>query len=151
MAAVQIDKKSFFIPEKSSPCELWKTYFQQLRKEVGRENARLIWLITWQANGSASCTANPEFYRWLKQNNIDVSNTATRAVADMSQIGHNVLGLGKRLTGILSVGIPLALAGVLILVIVILINSAKNADLTDVAGLALPKTRLATLAGGIKN
>lgn len=30
MANLQIGNRHFFIPEKDSPCDIWKTYFQQL-------------------------------------------------------------------------------------------------------------------------
>lgn len=151
MANVQIGNKHFFIPEKDSPCDIWKTYFQQLLKAVGRENAKLIWLITWEENGSITCTTKPQFSTWLRKNDLDVSNSATRTLADISQIGQNFLGLGKRLTSVLSIGIPVALAGILVVILIILINTAKGADATTVASIASPTSKIGLLASGIQN
>lgn len=151
MANIQIGNRHFFIPEKDSPCDIWKTYFQQLQKAVGKENARLIWLVTWAENGSASCTTKPKFNKWLKKQELDVSNAATRTVADISQIGQNFLGLGKRLTSILSIGIPIALAGILAVVLIILINTAKKADLATIGKLANPSSKMRLLTNGIQN
>ena len=117
MAEIKIGEKVILIPESGSECEHWRIYFDQLRSELGRENARTIWLVTWGKNGSDFCTTNANFNRWLSRNGIDVSNAATRAVADVSKIGSNLLGLGKNLTKMLYIGIPIA-SGILLLVIV---------------------------------
>ena len=58
---------------------------------------------------------------------------ATRTIADLSEIGGNIFGLGKNLTKVLSIGVPVILAVVLVGVIVLLKNSAKNADVSDLA------------------
>ena len=126
MAEANIGDKTFLIPDKGSPCDLWRTYFDHLKRETGRENARNIWLLTWAQNGSASCTTNSDFNRWLSRNGIDVSNAATRAVADVGKIGSNILGLGKNLTKMLSVGIPIASGVLLIIVVIILVRKART-------------------------
>lgn len=149
MAEITIGKKVFFIPEPGSPCDLWKAYFKKLKSEVGAENAKMLWLVTWGKNGSASCTTNPDFNRWLKKNRIDVSNAATRAVADVSAIGENILGFGKNMTKVLSFGVPILLGGVTIVILIVLFNTAKKADLSDVAALT-PAGRAAKLSGGLK-
>lgn len=149
MAEISIDNKIFFIPEKGSPCDLWRAYFDKLKKEVGRDNAKVIWLVTWKENPSSSCTTNPDFNRWLKQNDIDVSSAATRAIADLSSIGGNVLGLGKNLSKLLSIGIPVLLGGVFLVVIIMLINTTRKMDVSDAAAM-LPAGRAAKMAGGLK-
>ncbi len=149
MPQVSVDNKSFYIPDAGSPCELWRAYFNKLKKEVGRNNARVIWLITWDQNGSTSCTTNADFNRWLKQNDIDVSNAATRAVADVSAIGGNILGLGKNLSKILSIGIPVILGGVVVVILVLLFKSSKKMELQDLAALT-PAGRAAQIGGGMK-
>jgi hypothetical protein len=58
---------------------------------------------------------------------------ATRTISDLSEIGGNLFGLGKNLTKILSIGVPVILAVVLVGIIVLLRNTSKNADLSDVA------------------
>ena len=130
---VNIDNRIFLVPEADDPCDFWTSYFTKLKSELGQENAKMIWLITWKSNGSASCTTSPKFNKWLNQNNLDVSNMATRTIADLSEIGGNIFGLGKNLTKILSIGVPVILAVVLVGVIVLLKNSAKNADVSDLA------------------
>ena len=90
-------------------------------------------MFTWKSNGSASCTTSPNFNKWLNQNNLDVSNMATRTIADLSEIGGNLFGLGKNLTKILSIGVPIILAVTLIGIIAMLRNTTKNADVSDLA------------------
>jgi len=130
---INVDNRIFLVPEADDPCDFWTSYFAKLKSEIGQENAKMIWLITWKSNGSASCTTSPNFNKWLNQNNLDVSNMATRTIADLSEIGGNIFGLGKYLTKILSIGVPVILAVVLVGVIVLLKNSAKNADVSDLA------------------
>lgn len=130
---VNVDNRIFLVPEADDPCDFWTSYYAKLKSELGRENAKMIWLITWKSNGSASCTTSPNFNKWLNQNNLDVSNMATRTIADLSEIGGNLFGLGKNLTKVLSIGVPVILAVVLVGIIVLLRNSAKNADVTDLA------------------
>jgi hypothetical protein len=130
---INIENRIFLIPEADDPCDLWTSYFAKLKSELGQKNAKMIWLITWKTNGSATCTTSPNFNKWLRQNNLDVSNMATRTIADLSEIGGNIFGLGKNLTKILSIGVPVILAVVLVGIIVLLKNSAKNADLSDLA------------------
>ena len=130
---VNIDNRIFLVPEADDPCDFWTSYFTKLKSELGQENAKMIWLITWKSNGAASCTTSPNFNKWLNQNNLDVSNMATRTIADLSEIGGNIFGLGKSLTKVLSIGVPVILAVVLVGVIVLLKNSAENADVSDLA------------------
>ncbi|MCH3884532.1 hypothetical protein [Tenacibaculum aquimarinum] len=130
---INIENRIFLVPEADDPCDFWTSYFAKLKRELGQENAKMIWLITWKSNGSASCTTSPNFNKWLHKNNLDVSNMATRTIADISEMGGNIFGLGKNLTKILSIGVPVILAVVLVGIIVLLRNSSKNADLSDVA------------------
>lgn len=130
---VNLDNRIFLIPEVDDPCDFWKSYFVKLKSELGKENAKMIWLITWKTNGSATCTTSPNFNKWLQKNDLDVSNMATRTIADLSEIGGNLFGLGKNLTKILSIGVPVILGIVLVGIIVLLRNSTKNANVTDLA------------------
>lgn len=131
MASLEIEGRVFLIPEPESPCDLWRSYFEKLKDAVGTENARMLWLLTWQANGDQYCTTNAEFNRFLSRNRIDVSSAASRAVADVSQIGSNVLGLGKNLTRVLSVGIPVAAGLGLLIVLYFLFRTARNTGAAD--------------------
>lgn len=149
MPEVTIDNKVFFVPSANSPCDLWRAYFHKLKNEVGRNNARAIWLITWKENKASKCTTNADFNRWLKQNEIDVSSAATRAIADISSIGGNILGLGKNLSKMLSIGIPVVLGCIVLVVIVLLLKSSKKMDIKDLAALH-PAGRAAQLSGGTK-
>ncbi len=133
MAQITIENKTFVIPEKNSPCNLWRTYFEQLKQAVGKKQAKTIWLVTWGENGATTCTLKPEFNNWLKQYDIQVANTSAKAVADLSSIGGNVLGLGKRMTYIASIGTPVLLGGAALAVLLLLYNTAKRGDITDLA------------------
>ena len=143
---INIQNKTFLVPESDDPCELWVGYFNRLKKEVGVENARSIWLVTWKTNGSSSCTTNGDFNAWLKKNKIDVSSAATRAIADASEIGSNFMGLGKNLSKVASIAVPATLGLLLLTIGVILWNTAKKADVSDVAEL----TPMGRAVGGIK-
>ncbi len=145
MPQATIGKTTISIPVKDSPCPSWQTYFDQLKKLVGTDNARMLWLVTWQENGDSACLSDARFNKWLKQNKIDVSSQASRALADLGQIGFNFLGLGKNMTRVLSVGTPLLLGGVLLVVMIVLYNTAKKADATDVAALMPQGRALAAL------
>lgn len=130
---VQVNNTSFLIPEGDDPCAIWVGYFSKLQKELGKSNARTLWLVTWKEKGAVSCLTNPSFNNWLQKNDIDVSNAATRTVADLSEIGGNVMGISKNLTKVFSIGVPIVLAVALLSVLIILRNTTKNADLTDLS------------------
>ncbi|QKX05370.1 hypothetical protein HN014_10735 [Aquimarina sp. TRL1] len=128
---LQIENKHFLIPEKKDPCELWVSYFNSLKKQVGTSNARTLWLITWKYNGNTQCSTNPNFNKWLQSNQIDVSTIASRTLADFSAIGSNILGFGKNISTVLQWGIPLTLAGLLIGIIVVLWRTSKTMEVSD--------------------
>ncbi|MFY0689150.1 MAG: hypothetical protein JXQ90_18415 [Cyclobacteriaceae bacterium] len=149
MAQITIKNKTFIIPESDSPCDLWKSYFTQLKSEMGQENARTIWLVTWGERGAISCTTNPAFNKWLGKEGINVSNAGTRAIADLSSIGSNILGFSKNMTRMISIGAPILLGGISLAILLVLINTAKKSDITDVAALH-PVGKAAKLGQGLK-
>lgn len=135
--------QDIIIPEASAQCTEWIVYFDKLEKKFGSSNARNIWLKTWAVHGSTSCTTNPAFLKFTQKNDIDVSNAATRAVADISQIGSNFLGLGKGITKALAVGVPAVMLSVVAIILYFLFKTAKSTDAKDLialtpAGKALP-------------
>jgi hypothetical protein len=117
MAQLEFRKKSWEIPDSDTPCESWTIYYDQLEKEFGKQRARQAWLITWEQNGSTSCTTNAKFNRWLKRKDIDVSSAATRLLASGSEMVTNVVGMGANLTTVLKYGVPVALVGVIAIVV----------------------------------
>lgn len=132
---LNIDNHIFLVPEADDPCDFWTSYFAKLKQALGQENAKMIWLVTWKTNGALSCATRPNFNIWLKKNNLDVSNMATRTIADISEIGGHVFGLGKTLTKMLSIGIPVVLAVVFIGIIMLIRNTSQQANLSDMAKL----------------
>jgi hypothetical protein len=146
MAQITIEKKIFIIPAAGSPCDEWRVYFEKLREQVGRDNAKIIWLATWSKNGSVSCTTNADFNKFLKKNDIDVSSAATRAIADVSAIGGNILGLGKTMSKMLAIAVPVITGSIVIVVIMLLMKAAKKGDVVDLALLASGGTGRAVLA-----
>ena len=130
---VTLNNVQFLIPESEDPCALWMEYFSKLKKELGRSNARTVWLVTWKEKGAVSCLTNPSFNSWLQKNNIDVSNAATRTISDLSEIGGNVLGISKNITKVLSIGVPIVLGVALVGVVVLLKNTAKDGNISDLA------------------
>ena len=144
---IQVAQTNYIIPGKDSPCNAWQHYYSQLRKAFGKQFAASAWLLTWQKNGSQLCTTDAAFNKWLVSNQIDVSTTATRAVADLSDIGSNILGTGKSLSSVVSALPKILLFGgisVLLLFIYLVFNSIKNQQLSlsDIAGIH-PTTLLA--------
>lgn len=123
--------QDIFIPESGAECAEWVSYFNKLSSHFGKDNAKIIWLKTWSVNGSTSCTAKPDFLEFLKKHDIDVSNAATSALAGISEIGGNVMGLGKNLTKALSVGIPAVLIGVVVLILYFLFRTVRNTNARD--------------------
>ena len=147
MAQITVKNTTWEIPESGSPCDQWRIYFDKLKKEFGADNAKMIWLITWQKNGDLSCTTNAKFNTWLKRNEIDVSTAATRAVADVSEIGSNILGIGKGLTKVIQIGIPVTLGAVFLAILFMLFKTSKDNNLKDVAVMATPVGRASKLLG----
>lgn len=146
MAELTINNKVFIIPDQGSPCDAWKVYFGKLKDQIGKDNARTVWLLTWSKNGSLSCTTNEDFNRFLKKNEIDVSSAATRAIADVTAIGGNILGLGKALSNVMAIGAPILFGSIIIIVIMLLVRATKNADVVDLALLATGGTGAAVVA-----
>ncbi len=133
--AIQAYGKQFLIPESSDPCPIWIGYYKHLRKEVGTAHAKVLWLITWKSNGSVSCLSDPNFSNWLKRHNLNVSNIASKTIADLSEISGNFLGLGKQFSKVIAVGIPVLTVTILLGMIWIVKNSAKKLDLEDLAAI----------------
>jgi len=133
-----IDGISLVVPQKDDPCDLWITYFDRLQQAVGKSHAKTVWLITWQSQGAISCTTRPAFNSWLSRKGLEVSNLATRTIADVSAIQGNLFGLGKSLTKVLAVGVPLLLVAILVGVFVVgkkAVTSADQIDITDLTPL----------------
>ncbi|EDP96537.1 hypothetical protein U8527_10505 [Kordia algicida OT-1] len=143
---IQVEDQVFLIPEAEDTCDFWTSYYRQLKKKLGKHNAKMIWLVTWKSNGSTFCSTSPTFNKWLKTNDLNVSNMATRTIADLSGIGGSILGFGKNMTKILSLGIPILLIVVLIGIVIMLRNSTKNATIKDLAMLT-PAGQAAKLLG----
>lgn len=136
--AIEVDKIKFLVPESSDPCSVWERYFNKLKEETGTDNAKMLWLLTWKHNSSTSCTMNADFNRFLKQNDIDVSNAATRAIADFSAIGNNLFGLGKNITKMATLALPIVSAILLMTFLYFIIKTAKNNDVKDLLEMSNP-------------
>ena len=137
---IQLANDTFIVPGKQSPCNAWQHYYNQLKKAFGKQFAASAWLMTWQKNGSQFCTTDAAFNKWLAANKIDVSTAATRAVADLSDIGSNILGTGKSLSGVVAALPKILLFGgvsLLLLFIYLVFNSIKNQQfsLSDIGSL----------------
>jgi len=137
--------QDIIIPEKSSECSEWISYYKKLDEKFGAENAKTIWLKTWQANGSvASCTTRPDFNAFFKKHDIDVTNLATAAVASAADLGGSLMGLGKGITKMLVYGVPIVLTVVIGAVVYSIVKVASNSKPSDVANLT-PAGRAASL------
>ncbi|MBS1635362.1 MAG: hypothetical protein JST26_05520 [Bacteroidetes bacterium] len=137
--------QDIIIPEKSSECSEWISYFKKLEEKFGSENAKTIWLKTWQVNGSvASCTTRPDFNTFFKKHDIDVTNLATAAVASAADLGGSLMGLGKGITKVLTYGVPAILSVIIGVVLYSIVRVAKNTSPSDLAQLT-PEGRAASL------
>lgn len=137
--------QDIIIPEKSSECSEWISYFKKLEEKFGVENAKTIWLKTWQVNGSVTtCTTRPDFNAFFKKHDIDVTNMATAAVASAADLGGSIMGLGKGLTQVLTWGVPIVATAFIGAVLYLIVKVAKNITASDVAMLT-PQGRAASL------
>lgn len=137
--------QDIIVPEKSSECSEWISYFKKLEEKFGSENAKTIWLKTWQVNGSvASCTTRPDFNTFFKKHDIDVTNLATAAVASAADLGGSLMGLGKGITKVLTYGVPAILTVIIGVVLYSIVRVAKNATPAEIASLT-PEGRAASL------
>jgi len=148
MAEISIDNKVFFVPEKDSPCDLWKSYYDDLQKHVGKHHAKTIWLATWAKNGDATCNTKPGFQEWTKKHGIDVSTFPTQALAGLSQVGGNILGMGKNLSKLFAVGIPVVLGGMALLALYIVYHTTRKASISDIVAFT-PMGRAAKVSSGL--
>jgi len=131
-----VDTIALVVPQKDDPCDLWITYFDRLQQAVGKSHAKTLWLMTWQSQGASSCTTRPAFNTWLSKKGLDVSNLATRTIADVSAIQGNLFGLGKSLTKVLAIGVPILLIAVLVGVFIIGKRAVVDADDIDINALS---------------
>jgi hypothetical protein len=137
--------QDIIVPEKSSECSEWISYFKKLEEKFGAENAKTIWLKTWQVNGStAACTSRPDFNAFFKKQDIDVTNLATSAVASAADLGSSILGLGKGITKVLTYGVPIVLTAVIAAVLYAIVKVSKNTSASDIAALT-PQGKVSTL------
>jgi hypothetical protein len=137
--------QDIIVPEKSSECSEWISYFKKLEGKFGAENAKTIWLKTWQVNGStATCTSRPDFNAFFKKQDVDVTNLATAAVASAADLGGSILGLGKGITKVLTYGVPIVLTAVIAAVLYAIVKVSKNTSASDLAALT-PQGRINTL------
>ena len=128
--------QDIIIPEKSSECSEWISYFKKLSQKFGSENAKTIWLKTWQVNGSVtSCTTRPDFNAFFKKQDIDVTNLATSAVASAADLGGSIMGLGKGITKVLTYGVPIVLTVVIGAILYSIINVSRNVTPEQIASL----------------
>ena len=70
MPQLTFNKQIWSIPEKDAEYPIWQVYFDKLKDAFDTENARNIWLLTWQVNGQALLTGNKDFLDWLQKNKI---------------------------------------------------------------------------------
>jgi hypothetical protein len=137
--------QDIIIPEKTSECSEWISYFKKLEDKFGAENAKTIWLKTWQVNGSTvTCTSRPDFNAFFKRQDIDVTNLATAAVASAADLGGSILGLGKGITKVLTYGVPIVLTVGIVAFLYVVIKVSKNTSASDIAALT-PQGRINTL------
>lgn len=136
--------QNIIVPDSGAECSEWISYFTKLENKFGEVNGRTIWLKTWQVNGSTSCTTKPDFNAFLKKHKIDVSNAATAAVAGITDIGGDILGMGKTLTKIMLYGAPVVLLAIIGTVLYSIVKVSKNTTPSDVANL-IPEGRAINL------
>jgi len=137
--------QDIIIPEKTSECSEWISYFKKLEEKFGAENAKINWLKTWQVNGSTvTCTSRPDFNAFFKKQDIDVTNLATSAVASAADLGGSILGLGKGITKVLTYGVPIVLTAAIAAFLYAVVKVSKNTSASDIAALT-PQGRISTL------
>ena len=137
------------IPDKDSPCQSWKLYFEALEKKYGTANARDAWLYTFNQSGNSSCTKDKAFNSWAAKNKVAVADGVDKAIAGVSGIGQNIIkGVGS-LTGLTPKIATVALIGGVGISLFLLYRIAKQIQVSDVVS-ALPMGKAASIAKQIK-
>lgn len=137
------------IPDKDSPCQSWKLYFEALVKKYGVSNAREAWLYTFNQSGNSSCTKDKAFNSWAAKNKIAVADGVDKAIAGVSGIGQNIInGIGS-ITGLTPKVATVALIGGLGITLFLFYRIAKQVQVSDVMS-ALPAGKAASIAKHLK-
>ncbi len=137
------------IPDKDSPCESWKLYFEALTNNYGETNAREAWLYTFNQNGNSSCTKDKAFNAWAAKNKVGVADGVDKAIAGVSTIGQNIIGGIGKITGLTPKLAAIALTGGVVLTLFLLYRIVKQAEIKDVIS-ALPAGKAANIAKQLK-
>jgi uncharacterized membrane protein YphA (DoxX/SURF4 family) len=137
------------IPDKDSPCESWKLYFEALSKKYGAANAREAWLYTFNQSGNTSCTKDKAFNAWATKNKVGVADGVDKAIAGVSGIGQNIIGGIGTLTGLTPKLAAVALSGSLAIVFFLLYRISKQLKVSDMVS-ALPSGRAVSIAKQLK-
>ncbi|WP_010182439.1 hypothetical protein [Aquimarina agarilytica] len=133
--SIQVNNSTLLVPESTDPCPIWVSYYNVLQREVGKHHAKMLWLLTWKSNANSGCLTEPSFSNWLKDKELHVSNITSRSIADLSEISGNFLGLGKKMSKVVAIGVPALAVVVLLGAILVLKNSTKEISITDLASL----------------
>ena len=134
------------IPSSNSGCSEWIAYHKQLIKPsmLGKGNGGIVWLKTWGCFGSSTCTTNSDFNKYFAKYDINVSTALTSSLAGIGDLGSGMLGVGKTLMGVITIGVPVALAITVIPIGIFLFRQAKTASLKYVANV-IPAGRAAKM------
>jgi len=109
MPQLEFEKKKWEIPDGDSACRAWQLYFKELKRHFGKDQAKHIWLVTWNEVGSASCLAQTWFNKWQKHAGLDVGNAAFDIANSTQDMVTNFFGMGANVTKLLRYGVPVAL------------------------------------------
>lgn len=143
MAQLTYRNKVWNIPESNFECNSWQVYYQDLKSSFGKNNARMIWLATWQLEKSPSCLANTAFNDWQKKAGLDVGNAGFDLLSGAAEMANGIFGLPGTVSRVLNYGIPIAIGGI---VVVFLIAALRPNSLPGAALNHFPPVRAMNLA-----
>ena len=143
---VKVDDISVVIPTSNSPKGQWITYYKNLEKNFSKNDAKEIFLITWQYEGAFSHTTDPEFNDFFAKKGINLPNATGLLIAGSRSAAGGVADLVSSAFNIGKYAVPIITGSVLLIVLYFLFNVAKKGNISDVA-MALPQGRAVKAAG----
>lgn len=141
MANVSQCKK---VPNAYSSSAEWITWYDALKKCVGKKNAKMLWSLAWQKYGRQGTDASSSTLRKkMEKEGIEIDKTMGESLEDFGYDVGNWFGNGFKFMGVL--GYILA-GGVVLGILAIIYNIAKDPYR---AGRAVGTRGVSELGGGM--
>jgi len=116
------------IPDSNSNCAAWKIYYKNLDKRFSRNRSNEIFLLTWQYNGSTSCTTDADFNEYFAKKGMNLPGALAGALASYKKTAGGMFNTLANVTTFTLYAIPIIAGGALLIILYYLFNLAKKGD-----------------------